>query len=77
MTPSEEAARLDRICELIDLGQQALNGVEGEHARIGRTALRMAKSEVALLKDEALLADALLKTHMPTIKSRKPRKKKS
>ncbi len=77
MTPSEEANRLDRICELIDLGLQALSGYEDERARIGRTALRIAKSEAMLLKDEALLAEALLKTHMPTIKpKRKPRKKK-
>ncbi len=77
VTPAEEANRLDRICELIDLGLQALNGYEDERARIGRTALRIAKSEAMLLKDEALLAEALLKTHMPTPsgKRRKPRKK--
>ncbi len=78
MTPAEEASRLDRICELIDLGLQALNGYEDERSAIGRTALRIARSEAMLLKDEALLAEALLKTHMPALKpKRKPRKKKS
>ncbi len=77
MTPLEEANRLDRIIELIDMGLQALNGYEDERSVIGRTALRVAKSQCLLLKDEALLAEALLKTHIPTIKpKRKPRGKK-
>ncbi len=78
MTPAEESGRLDRICELIDLGLQALNGYDDERSRIGRTALRIARSEALLLKDEALLAEALLKTHMPSLpkpRTRKPRPK--
>ncbi len=74
MTPAEESARLDHICELIDLGLQALNGRVDDLSRIGRTALRIARSECSLLKDEALLAEALLKTHMPSIP--KPRTRK-
>ncbi len=67
MQPHEEANRLDRIRQLIELGLQALEGQDDECARIGRTALRLGMSETMILQDEATLANAILKTHVPTI----------
>lgn len=75
MTPAETVARLERIFELIDLGLRSLNGWDDERSKIGRMALKLAKSEVALMKDEGLLADALVRTRVPTIKRPSLRRK--
>lgn len=76
MTPEEVMSRLDRICELVELGHDALSSLESEVARIGRTALRLAKSEVAKLKDEAALVALMGTARVPSVKLPKPRGKK-
>ncbi len=66
MTPEEATAHLDRICELIQIAIDTLVDRKDSRATVARTALRLAKSETAVLKDEVLLAEALRAQTTPT-----------
>ena len=66
MTADQASEHLDRVCELIDLGLTCLGDKADDKSSLGRTALRLAKSEVARLKDECLLANALAKSKPPS-----------
>ncbi len=77
MTPAEKSARLDRVLQFLDLGLQAFNGRDDDMSGIGRTALRIAKSELLILKDELLLEEAKVHNHnTSTPPPARPRRKK-
>ncbi len=69
-------AYLDRICELIQLGLDALNHHQDPKSMVARTALRLARSEIAVLKDEAQLAEAMKAYKVPDTTGRKPSKRR-